>query len=40
MNSSDYEEDTIDLVDLFYYLLKHWRSLLMALAIGVGGGGF
>lgn len=39
MNSSDYEEDTIDLVDLFYYLLKHWRSLLKALAVGIVCGG-
>lgn len=40
MNPSQYEEDTIDLVDLFYYLLKKWRSLLVILLLGilVGGG--
>lgn len=35
MASQTYEEDTIDLMDLFCYLLQKWRSLLLAMAIGL-----
>lgn len=35
MNPSQYEEDTVDLVDLFYYLLKKWRSFLAVMVVGL-----
>lgn len=39
MNPSNYREDEISLADLFYYLLKRWRSLLAALLVGFALGG-
>lgn len=36
MNTSAYEEDTIDLLDLFYYLLRHWRSMIALILVGGG----
>lgn len=35
MASQTYEEDMIDLVDLFYYLLQRWRSFLLAVVLGL-----
>ena len=33
---NNYEDDMeIDLVDLMFYLLKKWRSLIVAIVIGV-----
>lgn len=44
MNENNYngynEEIEINLLDMFFYLLKHWRSLIVAILIGamLGGG--
>lgn len=35
MASQTYEEDMIDLMDLFCYLLQKWRSLLLAIVLGL-----
>lgn len=35
MNPSGYQEDEIDLVSLFYYLARKWRSFLLAAAAGL-----
>lgn len=35
MDPQVYEEDTIDLLDLFYYLLRKWKTLLVAVLVGL-----
>lgn len=31
---NDYNETEINLIDLFFYLLQHWRSLLLTIIVG------